>query len=62
MWIKDDIQTIKEELNKDMENLRKKESHRNPGNESSFSQTKNTEGHSNRPEQVQDRPQSSKIN
>jgi hypothetical protein len=33
-------QNIKEELNKSMENLRKKESNRNPGNKSPFSQTK----------------------
>jgi hypothetical protein len=45
-------QNIKEELNKDMENLRKKESNRNPGNKKSLSQTKNTvEGHSSRLEQ-----------
>jgi hypothetical protein len=48
-------QNIKEELNKDMKNLRKKESNRNPGN-NPFSQTKNTvEGHSSRLEQVEDR-------
>jgi chromosome segregation ATPase len=49
-------QNIKEELNKGMENLRKKESNRNPGNKSPFSQTKHTvEGHSSRLEQVEDK-------
>jgi hypothetical protein len=46
---------MKEELNKDGK-PQKKESNRNPGNKSPFSQIKNTmEGHSSRPEQVEDR-------
>jgi TolA-binding protein len=48
-------QTIKEELNKGMENLRKKNLNRNPGNKKSFSLTKTVEGHSSRLEQVEDR-------
>jgi hypothetical protein len=35
-------QSIKEELNKDKENLRKKESNRNPGNKVSVVKQKNT--------------------
>jgi hypothetical protein len=49
-------QNIKEELNKDMENLRKKESNRNPGNKKSHTETKkHRQGHSSRLEQVEDR-------
>jgi hypothetical protein len=35
------IQNINEEFNKDMQNLRIKDSNRNPGNKNPFSQTKN---------------------
>jgi TolA-binding protein len=49
-------QNIKEELVKDMENLRKKESKRNPGNKKSLSSNKNhMEGYSSRLEKVEDR-------
>jgi hypothetical protein len=47
---------MKEELNKDMENLRKKESNRNPGNKIPLNQVKNTvEGNSSKLEQVEDK-------
>jgi hypothetical protein len=47
---------VKEELNKDMENLRKKNQTEILEIKSPFSQTKNTvEGHSSRLEQVKDR-------
>jgi hypothetical protein len=49
-------QNIKEELNKDMENLRKKNQTEILEIKSPFSQTKSTvEGHYNRLEQVEDR-------
>jgi hypothetical protein len=49
-------QNIKEDLNKDMENLRKKNQTEILEMKSPFSQTKNTvEGHSKRLEQVEDR-------
>jgi hypothetical protein len=49
-------QNIKEELNKDMENLRKKNQTEIWELKSTFSQTKNTvEGPSSRLEQVEDR-------
>jgi hypothetical protein len=55
-------QNIKEELNKDMENLRKKNQKEILEIKSPFSQTKNTvESHSSRLEQEEDRIQSSKI-
>jgi hypothetical protein len=47
---------MKEELNKDMENLRKKESNRSPGNKSHYSQVEKTvEDHSSILEKVEDR-------
>jgi chromosome segregation ATPase len=49
-------QNVKEELNKDTENLRKKNQMEILETKSPFSQTKNTvEGHSSRLEQVEDR-------
>jgi chromosome segregation ATPase len=49
-------ENIKEELNKDMENLRKKNQTEIMDIKSPFSQSKNTvEGHSSRLEQVEDR-------
>jgi hypothetical protein len=55
-------QSIKEELNKDMENFRKKNQEEILEIKSPFSQTKNTvESHSSRLEQEEDRIQSSKI-
>jgi hypothetical protein len=48
-------QNIKEELNKDMDNLRKKNQREMLEIKSPFIQTKNTvEGHSSRLEQVED--------
>jgi hypothetical protein len=48
-------QNIKKQLNKDMENLRKKESNRKSGEKNLYSQIKNTgEGYSCRLEQVED--------
>jgi chromosome segregation ATPase len=54
--IKNTAQEIKEEFNKDMQNLRKK-SDRNPGNKISFNQKKkNTvKSHSSKLERVEDR-------
>jgi hypothetical protein len=50
-------QNIEEELNKDVENLTKKNETEILEIKSSFSQTKNTvEGHSSRLEKVEDRP------
>jgi hypothetical protein len=49
-------QNLKEEMNKNMENLRKKNQTENLEVKSSFSQTKNTvEGYSSRLEQVEGR-------
>jgi hypothetical protein len=42
--IKETTQDMKEGLNKDMENLRKKESNRNPGNKKSFCSNKKYRG------------------
>jgi hypothetical protein len=54
--LKMSTQNIKELLNKDMENLRKKNQTEILKIKSPFSQTKNTvEGHSSRLEQVEDR-------
>jgi hypothetical protein len=55
-------QNIKQELNKDMENLRRKNQAEFLEIKSPFRQTKNiVEGHSSRVEQVEGRSQSSKI-
>jgi hypothetical protein len=49
-------QDMKHEFNKDMENIRKKESNRNSGNKKfDKSKKKKKESHSSRLEQVQDR-------
>jgi hypothetical protein len=47
---------LKEEFNRDMESLRKKQSNRNPGNKKFLSQIKNrVESHSSRLVQMEDK-------
>jgi chromosome segregation ATPase len=53
--IKKTTQDMKQEFNKDMENLRKKEPNRNAGNKKLLNKINTGESHSNRLEQVENR-------